>query len=50
MIETLQDECLDPATADAEALECECMVWLQEKCGENEDSTPLGTLGISWSR
>jgi len=32
-----QDECLDPAIADAEALECECMVWLHEKCGDDEE-------------
>merc|ERR1719253_1526991 len=32
-----RDECLDPAIADAEALECECMEWMQAQCGEDED-------------
>jgi len=33
-----QDECFDPAIADAEALECECMVYLQEACpGDDEE-------------
>jgi len=32
-----KDECLDPSIADVEALECECMDWLQRVCGDNED-------------
>jgi len=33
-----EPECFDPAIADAEALECECMVYLQEACpGDDEE-------------